>query len=69
MDEFIISRGSGKTAFAYMFRVHNLYKSGKISKIDYLSMIGAALILMCGVTEEDVLNMIRKELENDTAKT
>ena len=65
MDEIVISRGSGKSAFAYMVRLHMLYESGKISKMDYLSMMGAALVLLLGVPEEDVLNFIRKELEED----
>ena len=67
MDEIIISRGSGKSALAYMFGLHKLYKSGKISKIDYLSMRGAALVLMFRVPEEDALNQIRKELEEEVA--
>lgn len=65
MDEIIISRGSGKSAIAYMIGLYKLYESGKISKIDYLSMKGAALTLMFGVSEEDVLNQIAKELEED----
>ena len=65
MDEIIISRGFGKSTSAYMVRLHMLYKSGKISKIDYLSMIYVALVLMCGVSEEDALKRIAKELEED----
>lgn len=65
MDEIVISRGSGKSAIAYMVGLHKLYESGKISKIDYLSMRGAALVLMFGVPEKEVLNQIAKELEED----
>ena len=65
MDEIVVSRGSGKSALAYMVGLHKLYKSGKISKIDYLSMRGAALVLMFGVSEEDALKQIEKELEED----
>lgn len=65
MDGIIVSRGSGKTASAYMVGLYKLYKSGKISKIDYLYMRGAALVFMCGVSEEDALKQIEKELEED----
>lgn len=65
MDGIIVSRGSGKTASAYMVGLYKLYKSGKISKIDYLYMRGAALVLMLGVSEEDALKQIEKELEED----
>jgi len=65
MDEIIISRGSGKSAFSYMVKLYMLYKSGKISKMDYLYMRGAALVLMFGVSEEDALKQIEKELEED----
>lgn len=68
MDDIIISRGSGKSVLSYMIGLHKLYKSGKISKIDYLSMRGAALVLMFGVSEEDALNQIRKELEEDNCE-
>ena len=65
MDEIVMSRGSGKTALAYMVGLHKLYKSGKISKRDYLFMRGAALIIMFGVPEEEVMNQTTKELEED----
>ena len=65
MDEIIVSRGYGKSAFAYMIRLHMLYESGKISKIDYLTMKGAALVFLFGMPEEDVLKQIKKELEED----
>ena len=65
MDDIVISRGSGKSALAYMTGLHKLYKSGKISKTDYLSMRGAALVLMFGVSEEDALKQIEKELKED----
>lgn len=65
MDGIVVSRGSGKTASAYMVGLYKLYKSGKISKSDYLFMRGAALVLMFGVPEEDVMNQITKELEED----
>ena len=65
MDEIVVSRGSGKTALAYMVGLLKLYKTGKISKRDYLYMRGAALVLMFGVPEEEVMNQITKELEED----
>lgn len=65
MEEIIVSRGSGKSALSYMTGLHNLYKSGKISKTDYLSMRGAALVIMFGVSEEDALKQIEKELKED----
>lgn len=65
MDEIIISRGSGKSALAYMVGLYKLYKSGKISELDYLSMRAAALVLMFRVSEEDALNQIAKKLEED----
>lgn len=65
MQEFIVSRGSGKSAIEYMVGLHKLYESGKISKMDYLSMRGAALVLMFGVSEEDALKQIEKELEEN----
>lgn len=65
MDEIVIPRGSGKTALAYMVGLHKLYKTGKISKTDYLYMRGAALVFMFGVSEEKVLKQIEKELEED----
>lgn len=64
-SEFIIPRGSGKSAISYMIGLSKLYNSGKISKEDYFAMRGAALVLMFGVPEEDVLNQIEKELEED----
>ena len=65
MDEIVLSRGSGKTEIAHMIGSHKLYESGKISKLDYLFMRGAALVLMFGVSEEDALKQIEKELEED----
>lgn len=65
MDEIVMSRGSGKTALAYMVGLHKLYESGKLSKTDYLFMRGAALVLMFGVPEEEVMNQITKKLEED----
>lgn len=65
MDEIGVSRGSGKSAIAYMVGLHKLYESGKISKSDYLSMRGAALVLMFGVSEEDALKQIAKEFVED----
>lgn len=65
MDEIINSRGSGKTAINHMIGLHKLYESGKISKIDYLFMRGAALVIMFGVSEDDALKQIEKELEED----
>lgn len=65
MAEIAISRGSGKSAIAYMVGLHKLYESGKISKIDYMSMRGAALVLMFGVPEEDALKQIEKEFEEE----
>lgn len=65
MNDIVIPRGSGRSAIAYMAGLHKLYESEKISKIDYLSMRGAALVLMFGVPEEDVLKQIEKELEED----
>ena len=66
MDEIVISRGSGKSALAYMVGLHKLYETEKISKLDYLSMRGAALVLMFGVSEEDALNQIAKKLDEDS---
>lgn len=65
MDEIVISRGSGKSALNYMVRLHELYKSGAISKTDYLTMRSAALVLLFGMSEQDVLKQIKKELEED----
>ena len=65
MDEIGVSRGSGKSTLAYMIGLHKLYESGKISKSDYLSMRGAALVLMFGVSEEDALKQIAKEFWED----
>ncbi len=65
MSEFVVSRGSGKTATSYMIGLSKLYNSGKISKEDYFTMRGAALVLMFGMSEEDALNQIAKELEED----
>lgn len=61
MDEIIISRGSGKSAFTYLVRLHDLYKSGKISEIDYLSMFWAVLVFLFRMSEENALNLITKK--------
>jgi len=65
MDSIVISRGCGKCALNYMVRLLELYESGAISKTDYLEMIGATLFLLFGMSEQDALNQIRKELEED----
>lgn len=65
MDEIIVSRGSGKTVLSYMIGLYKLYKSGKISKIDYFTRRGVALVCLCGMSEEDALKQIAKEFEED----
>lgn len=65
MSEFVVSRGSGKSATSYMIGLSKLYNSGKISKEDYFAMRGAALVLMFGMSVEDVLKQIAKELNED----
>ena len=65
MSEFVVPRGSGKSAISYMIGLSKLYNSGKISKEDYFAMRGAALVLLFGVPEEDALKQIAKELEED----
>lgn len=64
-SEFVAPRGSAKSATSYMIGLSKLYNSGKISKEDYFTMRGAALVLMFGMSEEDALKQIEKELEED----
>lgn len=65
MDEMAISRGSGKSALTYLVKLRKLYKSGMINKTDYLCMRSAALFFLFGMSEEDALKQIAKELEED----
>jgi len=60
---FELERGTSKTGLQYIIGIEKLYKENKISREDYLAMLGAARIAFFGEKEEDVYKWFDEELE------
>jgi len=58
----ITARWSSKSSTSYIAGLEKLYQSGKITKIDYISMKGAALVMLFGYPENEILKWMEKEL-------
>lgn len=65
MSEFSASRGSTKTAISYMIGLKKLYNAGMISKLDYFTVRGVALVLLFGMSKEDALKQMKVDFEED----
>ena len=59
----IIPRGCSKSGTQYICGLEKLYKDGKISKEDYISMKYAAYVMLFCMPEEQALKSMEKELK------